>query len=72
MEIKTITYKRVHNLGNYNTEHLEMFVELTSDDDVDHCATGLKNHVETALGIVKPEPVPAPKPVSTNYDKNPF
>ena len=72
MEIKTITYKRVHNLGNYNTEHLEMFAELTSDDDVDHCATRLKNHVETALGIVKPEPVPAPKPVSTNYDKDPF
>ena len=60
MEIKTITYKRVHNLGNYNTEHLEMFAELTPDDDVDHCAVRLKNHVETALGIVKPEPESAP------------
>ncbi len=72
MEIKTITYKRVHNLGNYNTEHLEMFAELTPDDDVDHCSVRLKNHVETALGIVKPEPASAPKPVSTNYDQEPF
>ena len=72
MEIKTINYKRVHSLGNYNTEHLEIFAELTPDDDVDHCAVRLKNYVETALGIVKTEPVPTPKPVSTNYDQDPF
>ncbi len=86
MEIKTINYKRVHSLGNYNTEHLEIFAELAPDDDVDHCAVRLKNHVETALGIVKTEqrsssarmhsgdlePVTAPKPLSTNYDQDPF
>ena len=70
MEIKTITYKRVHNLGNYNTEHLEMFAELSVDDDVDQCAADLKNHVETALGL-KPEAKPVAS-TTANYDKKPF
>lgn len=68
MEIKIITYKRVHNLGNYNTEHLEMSAELGTDDNVDQCAVRLKNHVETALGLAKTEPAPKP----ANYDNNPF
>lgn len=69
MEIKTITYKRVHNLGNYNTEHLEMSAELSVDDDVDQCAADLKNYVETALGL-KPEPKPVAP--TANYDNKPF
>ncbi len=70
MEIKTITYKRINNLGNYNSEHLEMFAELGREFDVDQCFARLKNQVETALGLIETEPAPAPKPA--NYDKDLF
>ena len=76
MEIKTFSYKRINNLGNYSSEHMEMFAELDSDDDVDQCAAQLKIRVETALGLnqpePKPEPVAAPKPKINNYEENPF
>ena len=70
MEIKTISYKRTHNLGNYNSENLEMVAVLNIDDNVDQCAADLKEQVEKSLGIVKPSP--APKPVTPNYDHKPF
>ena len=38
MEVKTITYKRINNLGNYSSEHMEMVAELSEDDDVKRCA----------------------------------
>ena len=76
MEIKTISYKRVNNLGNYSSEHMEMFAELDSDDDVNQCAAQLKTRVETALGLNQPEPelepVAAPAPKTNNYDESPF
>jgi hypothetical protein len=34
MKFKTITYQRVKNLGNYESERLELSVELNEDDDV--------------------------------------
>lgn len=76
MEIKTISYQRVKNLGNYESKRLEMTAELDSNDDVDQCAAELKNHVETALGLNQPEPKPAPvaapAPKTNNYDEHPF
>lgn len=76
MEIKTISYQRVKNLGNYESKRLEMTAELDSNDDVDQCAAELKNHVETALGLIQPEPKPAPvaapAPSENNYDEHPF
>ena len=71
-EVKTIVYKRVHNLGNYNTEHMEMVAELTADDDADECAADLKARVERALGLskVEPKPQPKPQPASANNDED--
>ena len=57
MEVKTISYKRVHNLGNYSSEHIELTAELTKDDNVQAAIKELKLEAETALGIVKPEPI---------------
>jgi small-conductance mechanosensitive channel len=34
MKFKTITYQRVKNLGNYESERLELSVELDDDEDV--------------------------------------
>ena len=53
MEVKTITYKRINNLGNYNSEHLEMTAELDENDSVIDCGKRLKNKVETVLGLNK-------------------
>ena len=53
MKVKTITYKRIHNLGNYNTEHLEMTAELDDDDDVQESTNQLKIEFETALRLNK-------------------
>ncbi|ELS04826.1 hypothetical protein Xen7305DRAFT_00045620 [Xenococcus sp. PCC 7305] len=54
MEVKTITYKRVHNLGDYNTEHLEMMAELSPEDNPQESTKQLIAEVETALGLKKP------------------
>ena len=72
MEIKTINYKRVHNLGNYNSEHLEMFAELAPDDDVEQCTDALKTYVEIGLGIIGTELPSEPKPAPANYDSELF
>ena len=67
MKVKTITYKRIHNLGNYNTEHLEMTAELDNGEDVQESTSQLKLEVETALGLNK-APVEKPKV----YDEKPW
>jgi hypothetical protein len=35
MQIKSITYQRVFNLGNYETKRLELTAELSELDDVE-------------------------------------
>ena len=67
MKIKTITYKRIHNLGNYNTEHLEMMAELDDNEDIQEKTNELILTVNEALGINKP-PVEKPKV----YDNVPY
>lgn len=49
MKFKTITYQRVKNLGNYESERLELSVELNEDDDVDDAIALLKFKVEKVL-----------------------
>ncbi|HBL11661.1 MAG TPA: hypothetical protein DD379_09675 [Cyanobacteria bacterium UBA11162] len=45
MKVKTITYKKIHNLGNYSSKHLEMFAELNEEDNEIECARHLRNKV---------------------------
>lgn len=75
MEIKTIIYQKVKNLGNYESQRMEMIAELEEDDNVDQCVAELKNKVENALGLnqsqSKPEPEPKPA-TKVNYDNEPF
>ena len=51
MKFKTITYQRVKNLGNYESERLELSVELDKDDDVESAIALLKSKVKQALDI---------------------
>nr|ADN14572.1 conserved hypothetical protein [Gloeothece verrucosa PCC 7822]ADN15227.1 conserved hypothetical protein [Gloeothece verrucosa PCC 7822]ADN16425.1 conserved hypothetical protein [Gloeothece verrucosa PCC 7822] len=64
MQIKTISYKRIVNLGNYNSEHLEMYGELEPGEDPIAEAKNLKEIVSSALELIKPPPQsPATKEV---------
>ncbi len=67
MKIKIITYKRINNLGNYNSEHLEMTAELDENEDVNRSAHQLKSKVERLLGLAKTASE-QPK----EYDEKPF
>lgn len=61
MRYKTITYQRVKNLGNYNTERLEMTIELDEDDSPLICGKELRLNVNYLLHEPVPENLP-PKP----------
>ncbi|WGV25687.1 hypothetical protein [Halotia branconii] len=45
MRIETITYKRIKNLGNFNSEHLEATAIVSEDDNPDVAADILKEFV---------------------------
>jgi hypothetical protein len=55
MIFKTISCKKVKNLGNFQSEHLEAFAELDPTDDPDECALKLRKFVDDSLN--KPLPV---------------
>ena len=67
MQIKTISYKRTHNLGNYNNETLELFAELEEGDNAQEKIQELKLESEKGLGIVKQQPKK-----EENLDDKPF
>ena len=46
MQIKTITYQRVLNLGNFESKRLEMTVELSEDDNLEVESSRLMELVE--------------------------
>lgn len=56
MKFKTITYQRVKNLGNYESERLELSLELDEDDDVESAIARIKSKVEQALSIEDNQP----------------
>ena len=56
MKYKTITYQRVKNLGNYESERLELSVELDENDDEAVAIASIKSKVEQALGIESDQP----------------
>lgn len=53
MQFKKITYQRVKNLGNYESERLKITVELNEDEDVDKAIADLKTKACEALGLTE-------------------
>ncbi|MGB6297006.1 MAG: hypothetical protein WBF90_12600 [Rivularia sp. (in: cyanobacteria)] len=49
MKVKLIVYKRIKNLGNYETEHLEMSAELAENEDVEQASRQLRRLVNNLL-----------------------
>jgi hypothetical protein len=58
MDIKTISYQRVKNIGNYESERFEMTAELNNDENVESAIAILKSTVNKALNIVEIEDQP--------------
>ncbi len=56
MEITSISYARTVNLGDYNSEKLEMTAAVESYDDPNEAANRLKHVVHFALGLTKTKP----------------
>lgn len=51
MKVERITYKRVKNLGNYESETCEMTAILDEDEEVEEAVTKLKNLVHWSLKL---------------------
>jgi uncharacterized sporulation protein YeaH/YhbH (DUF444 family) len=49
MEIKTISYERVLNLGNYENKKLALFAEVSEGDDVDESISRVMETVERKI-----------------------
>jgi len=56
MQIETINYSRTVNLGDYQSEKLEMTASVESYDDPNEAAKKLKHLVHFALGLTKNKP----------------
>lgn len=65
MNIKTIAYQRVKNLGNYESERMEITAELNEDDDVDEAIALIKRKCFEHLNIETDNQ-------NRKYDDNPF
>lgn len=49
MKFKTATYKRVKNLGNYQTETLELTIEIHENESADNAIKALTRKVNDHL-----------------------
>lgn len=58
MQVKTVTYKRVKNLGNYESGTLSAFAELEENEDEFEAIVQLKAIVHQGLGIIDIPEVP--------------
>jgi hypothetical protein len=51
MHISKVTYQRVKNLGNYETERVEVEVALNEDENADKAFTAAKQYVNGKLDL---------------------
>lgn len=56
MELTTINYSRTLNLGDYNSEKVEMTASLETYDDPNESLKQLKHIVHFAMGLTKTKP----------------
>ncbi|MEH2001086.1 MAG: hypothetical protein V7L00_20445 [Nostoc sp.] len=49
MQVKTISYKRVLNLGSYENKHLELFCEVMEGEDDEEAISRLMEKVERKI-----------------------
>jgi|GEM_PF-2085351 len=71
MKITTISYHRKKNLGNYETEDIELTALLEEFDDIASAIRQLKHEAREALDIQHPIS-PSAKPEPENFDDQPW
>lgn len=49
MKYKEVRYQRVKNLGNYESERMELVAEVAEGDDIGSAIASLKERVERSL-----------------------
>jgi len=54
MKPKTVSYKRIKNLGNYESEHLEVFAEIDENEDPSEASQKLREFVAEQLQVKVP------------------
>lgn len=52
LKIKTVTYSRINNLGDYENERLELTAEVPPGETVESVTKKLKMKVEKILDLV--------------------
>lgn len=67
MYVTAISYKRTVNLGQYNSETLEMTAVVGATEDVLQNVDKLRGYVHAGLHLVDIEPTPVPAPCGKDY-----
>ncbi|WP_449420096.1 hypothetical protein [Phormidium nigroviride] len=60
MKVKTISVQRVKNLGNFQSERLEIVAELNDDEDTDMAVLTLRAKVKALLDGTLPNDTERP------------
>lgn len=60
MKVKTISVQRVKNLGNFQSERLEINAELNDDEDADLAVLTLREKVKALLNSTLPNDTERP------------
>jgi len=55
VKVKTISVQRIKNLGNYQSERLEMMAELDEDEDAGKAAIALRETIKRLLDATLPD-----------------
>lgn len=70
MIVRTVTYERLHNLGNYENERVILVAEITEGEDVEVVFDALSEQASTILDVA---PVFRPRLASSvRGDDDPF
>lgn len=69
MKFKTVSYKRIKNLGNFESATIEMCAEISSDEDPQIATHVLMDNVERVLKVGKH--APEKEGTEESDDKNP-
>ncbi|MEH2210840.1 hypothetical protein [Nostoc sp.] len=67
MKIETITYKRVKNLGNFQSETMEVTAVLDQYDEPEEVSQRLRELVKNQLFPPTPAPIPTESAETDNF-----
>lgn len=72
MRYKTVTFQRVVNLGNYQSERVEITAEIDEKDDIAMCLKELQTEVYNSLGLDIPHRLLSKEEALELWNEAPF